>query len=115
MARRPCIEPGCNQLGDGPRCKRCRALKQRARNQRREPAGGHWARRKHRGQVNKAGGAWCNHCGGWFEAGGIQIDHRVPIAEGGGDHPGATQALCTSCHDDKSNSEHRYRNSQRDI
>ena len=44
----------------------------------------------------------CRSCG---RPGALEVDHRVPLRRGGTDHPDNLQALCRSCHIEKSRRE----------
>jgi 5-methylcytosine-specific restriction protein A len=107
MPPRPCIECGALTT-NGARCDTHRLNKERQRNQRRE-GDKTWARRRLRRKVNQAGGAHCGNCWGWFTSGAIEIDHRVPLANGGTDTEANVWPLCGPCHDEKSAAEHRAR------
>lgn len=48
----------------------------------------------------------CRDCGYIFTEDKLQVDHIVPVAEGGSDEDENCQTLCLDCHDLKTLSEH---------
>jgi 5-methylcytosine-specific restriction endonuclease McrA len=55
----------------------------------------------------------CTKCGMTLAPGMWDVDHVVPVAEGGGNDLDNLQALCTTCHRRKSNAEQEARTQQR--
>jgi 5-methylcytosine-specific restriction protein A len=106
--RRPCIEPGCNQTGTGPRCPTHQHHTDTAKNQRRQQqttgAAAHW-----RHLLQQHGGAICAHCQQPHHRDNLEVDHIKPLADGGTDSLDNLQILCTDCHRSKSAAEHRAR------
>lgn len=49
---------------------------------------------------------YCNGCGHFFEFRNLEIDHIVPRAKGGSDHPENLQLLCGSCNRMKGQGSH---------
>ena len=69
---------------------------------------GDGAARRLRNRVNKSGFYPCDSCGGVFRASGLDIDHIVPLGNGGTDFDWYVQALCTGgCHASKTIAENR--------
>ena len=104
MPQRPCLEPGCLEMAvpGGPRCWAHGRQRDRKRTALRRhvtsaAAGGGAARRLRR-QILRAGGAVCHGCGLAFGAPRIEVDHTVPISEGGADVDGNVRPLCVDCH-----------------
>lgn len=112
MLRRPCIEPGCPVLAQGgARCPGHAKEREGAKNRRRAqlaPATG--AAAQLRAQVKQAGGGTCANCSTWTT---VQVDHRLPLADGGSDDWSNVQLLCVPCHAAKSAAEHRARMANR--
>lgn len=54
-----------------------------------------------RRQVNWLGWALCRSCSAIHPAGGIEIDHVLPVIDGGCDSVDNVQPLCIACHRDK--------------
>lgn len=79
----------------------------RAHAARRAGADGDGARRRLRNHINTAGHGVCAACGGLFPAGALEVDHIVPLANGGTDFAWNVQVLCRGCHGAKSASENR--------
>ena len=115
---RPCIEPDCNSLArTGARCPTHAqahvAAKSRRRNQAAPP---HGAAATMRATIKTTGWGYCSapdHPGpGLLPAADIEVDHVVPLADGGGDTHNNVQTLCRPCHKTKSDAEPRarYRN-----
>jgi len=104
--KRPCIEPGCNQTGAGPRC----PTHTYHHNNRAHKAPHHGAARTLRRTINQLGSATCNHCHQWLPAPQIEVDHITPLANGGTDNPHNVQTLCIACHHTKTSQENQQRN-----
>lgn len=115
--RRPCIEPGCTLLAQEGRS-RCQAHQQqqaRARNRgrrtRAHPSQG--AAALLRRAVNQTGTGTCAHCHRAFTAAALEVDHRIPLADGGTDTPDNIQLLCRADHATKTADEQRTRIARR--
>ena len=108
--QRPCIEPGCPRLtSQGPRCPgHARAYEQGRRAHRREAPSTRAAARLRR-QVQSQGGAECAHCYRWHPAASIEVDHILPLRDGGTDTDGNVQPLCRRHHVEKTTWENRAR------
>jgi 5-methylcytosine-specific restriction endonuclease McrA len=59
--------------------------------------------------VNKLGAAQCRSCSRVLPAGLIEVDHVVPLADGGYDTEANLQPLCKRCHTVKTSRENRAR------
>lgn len=99
MVTRLCLDCGCRT--EGTRCPTCTARRNTQRNAgrvRRRDAldgGSGWARQRLRALILKRDGYRCRQCG----AGGrLEIDHIVPLAQGGSSAPANLRALCPTCH-----------------
>jgi len=51
----------------------------------------------------------CAKCRRHCIAPALEVDHIIPLADGGTDRASNTQALCLPCHRAKSTAEHRAR------
>lgn len=111
--RRPCIEPGCSQLAKQgeARCPTHLQQQGRAKNERRasraHPSKGAGALMRR--AINRAGIGVCAHCRGTHSARAIEIDHVLPLEDGGLDEPANLQPLCHGCHAIKTQAENRAR------
>ncbi len=111
--RRPCIEPGCNQLApEGTaRCTPHNLEQGHTKNGRRRarahPSQG--AAAQTRRDLNQHGSGYCARCNQPFAAGHLEVDHTTPLADGGHDTFDNIQLLCTPCHTTKSATEQRQR------
>ena len=61
--------------------------------------GRHW--HELAGKVRERDDYRCQRCGAW----GKEVDHKVPVAEGGGNDPANLQVLCRRCHKKKTRAE----------
>ena len=86
---RPCLQ--CGALTSGSYCRRCGWSARRKIN-----SGWDWGKR--RAAVRTRDGA-CVRCGSTDR---LQVHHRVPVAEGGGNDLGNLELLCHRCHVDPS-------------
>lgn len=102
----PCAQPGCRNLTHGGRCE---AHKRKAWEGNKE------SKRMMKGRTLQGERDWlfsefplCVEC---LKVGrdtpSVIRDHIIPLAEGGEDTAGNTQALCEECHDRKSKEEAR--------
>ena len=81
MALKPCL--GCGRLiSSGSRCQQCRL---------RRPRGRRW--QAIRRQVFARYGRTCHVCG----APAVDVDHLLPIADGGGDELSNLRPACARC------------------
>jgi 5-methylcytosine-specific restriction endonuclease McrA len=92
--RRPCL--GCGRLiGSGSRCDRCKLPSKRTTHPNR---GSGWEVERFRRAVLKRSGGRCQLCGSSER---VQAHHRVPLEDGGTNHPSNGVALCSGvggCH-----------------
>lgn len=114
MLPRACVVEGCRGLAvpGGSRCEAHRltdaGTRRQARHSKRRAAarrGGTNAAARMRKAVNSVGYSVCLHCGRTVEARGIEIDHVLPLLDGGLDVESNVQPLCRSCHKDKTSKE----------
>lgn len=113
MLRRPCLEQGCPRFAK-PGLSRCPAHQAQvtaAHNRKRRtttgPEAGAAARMRR--AVNRIGAAHCAACRATFPADQVEVDHRVPLADGGQDVAPNVQVLCRPCHRTKTSREARDR------
>ena len=111
MLRRSCLYPRCRNLAapGGTYCDphylpRAR-VKDRAHTARRKAAGGNGAARRLRSWVNTQGEACCGRCLQLFAASALDVDHLVPLADGGMDVESNVWPLCKECHISKTRAE----------
>jgi len=110
---------GCLALAHGgeSRCPRHQAPvtleRDRGRRARREARTKGRAASRMRGAVNKQGWAPCSVCGEVWPADQIEIDHDVPLADGGADVGGNVRPMCVPCHRVKTTTENQARARQR--
>lgn len=113
--RKACAVSSCiaYAIEGGSRCKehaieieRPRA-ERKARNRRLRFSTG--AQSRLRAVVNRVGHAVCVCCYRSYAARFIQIDHKIPLADGGTDTDENVQPLCTGCHKRKTIEENRER------
>lgn len=92
MAARLCIEPGCNDVGTGPRCPTHTQQRQRHVDRGRDARRGTTAQRGYGGEHQRirarllplAIGTPCPRCGQVMRADqALDLDHSTPIAHGG--------------------------------
>lgn len=110
-----CYENGCLRtaiVGEA-RCKEHHRpiASHRARQHAMRRAGqdGDNAARRLRNRINKAGIYPCAQCNGLFRASGLEVDHIVPLGNGGTDFDWNVQALCRGgCHRSKTIAENRH-------
>lgn len=60
--------------------------------------------RRLRRRILERDGYRCRACG---RPGRLEVDHVVPVSRGGGDDPANLQALCRTCHIDKTAGENQ--------
>lgn len=93
---RRCLD--CGALSQKSRCAACTAIRRRPRDQRNNAArgGNGWAWQRTRRAVLERDGYRCVACG----AAGVrfEVDHIVPLANGGTNEPVNLRTLCISCH-----------------
>jgi 5-methylcytosine-specific restriction protein A len=75
-----CAEPGCPDLCSGTFCDRHKPTPWANAHQRRPRTGSGWSEQRRHQEVLNQHGSICHVCGG---AGADQVDHVVPVAEGG--------------------------------
>jgi 5-methylcytosine-specific restriction endonuclease McrA len=98
MLQRPCLDcPLYSQPGKS-RCVSCTQAKERTKQAKRSAAPGDRAAKHVRAQLTAAGYGTCNGCGDRLPATALQVDHVVPLADGGTDYRANLQLLCTPCH-----------------
>ena len=99
---RACMDCGTRTAKGRTRCQPClrkiRRKWDRASERRRRERTAEGAARRLRYAVNRDGAATCETCGGYFAAMGIEIDHIVPLADGGTDSESNIRPLCLNCH-----------------
>ena len=108
MVARPCLEPGCMNLGqNAPRCAAHTAVKVRQKAHARAHAPGDGAARRVRARLTARSSipVQCVHCRAHFMAHQIEVDHRVPLWNGGLDLEQNLQLLCVGCHATKTRGE----------
>jgi 5-methylcytosine-specific restriction endonuclease McrA len=98
MLQRPCLS--CNLLATPgkSRCLTCTQAKERSKQAKRLASPGDRAAKRVRAQLSAAGYGACNGCGDQLPATALQVDHVVPLADGGSDYMRNLQLLCTPCH-----------------
>src|SRR3990167_939653 len=79
----------------GSRCPRCRATISAARASRRAPNG--WEGNRRRERILERDMHMCRNCGGRA----TEVDHIVPVHQGGTGDDRNLVSLCESCHDKK--------------
>ena len=100
---RPCLtcqkptEPGQSRCPDCLRIVR-RKWDEPSRLRRQQRIKGGGAARRLRYAVNKHGSAECAACGNNFHAQDIEIDHIIPLGQGGPDTEDNIRPLCKGCH-----------------
>lgn len=105
MVRRACIHPGCLAYGeDTTRCPAHQGERVRAKDSRRY-ASGDGAQKKLRAMLNKELAWRCSLCRVTFPPHALEVDHRVPLRQGGRDVAENLQILCIPCHRAKSTQE----------
>lgn len=115
MLPRPCLEQGCPQLAEAghSRCRPHRLERDRPRWRhhvvRRRQAVGDGAAARLRRLIRSDGGGPCARCRHVFEASDLEVDHIVPLIDGGTDYDDNVQALCIACHKQKTKAEARQR------
>lgn len=67
------------------------------------------AQQQMRREVNRTGGARCSLCGHYFPARDVEIDHALPLRDGGRDARANVQPLCHGCHATKTAAENADR------
>ena len=55
----------------------------------------------------------CRHCRERYEMGDLEVDHRIPKAQGGKDHPRNMTLLCKDCHKEKTRQDNRKTDAMR--
>lgn len=103
MLRRPCIAAGCRALAlpGRSRCTDHYRHRQAAKNARRRHAPGNGAAARWRYRLTRQGAGQCADCGLVFAASRLQVDHKLPLIDGGHDEDGNLQVLCLDCHNSK--------------
>jgi 5-methylcytosine-specific restriction protein A len=113
MLRRACLYPRCRNMAapGGSYCDPHLLPRQRAKSLKRnaQRRNGNDAARRLRRQVNTDEGATCGRCLQHFPATFIEVDHLVPLADGGRDVEGNVWALCKDCHRSKTTAETQRR------
>lgn len=112
---KPCLD--CGTLTNGTRCpphQRDRdRIRDRARNQiktrRRANRPGNNAAARLRYALNKHSTAICQHCHETHTPQHLEIDHILPLGDGGTDTEDNLQILCKPCHRTKTITENRRR------
>jgi 5-methylcytosine-specific restriction protein A len=110
-----CMEAGCLGLAITGEA-RCEAhhrpvqgARARAHAARRAGADGDGAARRLRRRLNVAGVGACGVCGTVCSASGLEVDHKIPLANGGTDFDWNVWALCRGCHSQKCANENKQR------
>lgn len=111
--RRRCVEPQCREVFENngsPRCPTHERAYQRKRNERRRhgakmPNGG--ARQRLRRALNE--GLVPSICSICKQQKRVEVDHRLPLWDGGADTEANVWPLCRSCHMKKTNKENKNR------
>lgn len=65
------------------------------------------ARLKRNDRIRERDGFKCKHCGIAVRRG--EVDHIIPLKDGGSEDDNNCQLLCTSCHADKTNRDMGYK------
>jgi 5-methylcytosine-specific restriction protein A len=110
MLKRPCLD--CNVCHARPgqsRCFSCAAVKNHDRTAHRRAAPSTNAQQRVRRAINAVGYARCALCKRVHDATGIEVDHRLPLADGGTNTETNVQPLCKRCHVGKTSAENRAR------
>jgi 5-methylcytosine-specific restriction protein A len=63
-----------------------------------------------RKNIRRAGWAKCTKCGLEFLPSAVDIDHIIPLAQGGQDIPSNVQCLCRPCHKAKTRDDFGFTN-----
>ena len=112
--QKACMIHSCLSYAEqgGARCSRHAIVKQGGASKKRRAATvkGGGAQRRHRAMVNSVGSAHCARCGVAYPATHIEIDHVLPLANGGADVDVNVQTLCRTCHRSKTRAESIARN-----
>lgn len=98
---RPCLV--CQRLTEPgrSRCREHQAEAEVLKRQRRQASPGDGAHQRLRRSLTRAGMGICERCGLETLSEFLQVDHRVPLADGGTDFESNVWALCIGCHSDK--------------
>lgn len=113
MLPRPCLVVGCPGMSV-PNRSRCRPHLSQvslAKRRRRAEAPGDGAAARTRRNLTRAGFGYCQVCAVGFPSTELEVDHVLPLADGGTDYVGNIQVLCHPCHVDKTSTEARARRS----
>lgn len=110
---RPCLSCGAPTAPGAQRCAPCGSswarherMREREKRARREAAakeGG--AARRMRAEIRHNLGTHCRACLRWAPARLIEVDHILPLVDGGQDTPENVQPLCVPCHRSKTREE----------
>lgn len=93
----------------GSRCREHTVEQSRGYRNRRASAPGDGAARRLRAHLNCYDLVVCRPCRRSFHPSEIEVDHRVPLADGGTDFEDNVQGLCRGCHRDKTRAENSAR------
>jgi 5-methylcytosine-specific restriction protein A len=111
MLPRPCLVDGCPGITTAGRS-RCSAHENQmnaAKRRRRAAAPGDGAAARLRRTLNIFGVGTCAVCSVRLPAHLLDVDHLVPLIDGGGDYDHNVRPICRSCHREKTANEARAR------
>lgn len=111
MLPRPCLVSGCPGMAKAgqSRCQPHLAQVNRNKARRRASAAGDGAASRARTNLNRMGHGYCRICAVGFPSHMLEVDHTVPLIDGGTDYGDNIQALCHGCHVEKTTNEARAR------
>ena len=117
MVKRACNVDGCMLLSDGYGASKCPehqaivdARKGARHKARRKAVDGDGAASRLRRKINQSDSNWfCAYCARPAPASMLEVDHRTPLSNGGGDFDSNLQLLCRPCHKEKGTRESQAR------
>ena len=115
MFNKACAIADCLHYAE-PGLSRCTAHaveQRRGKWKKRASAPGNGAAKRLRGQVNRHPRIACPVCALHFEPSSIEVDHKVPLIDGGADIESNVWAICKGCHHQKTAREATARAAQR--